>query len=148
MILNRTWYEGTYDLNAEPGTGPRFFLGGAAADRRSPVVVIGGVETGDGWLLFAQTPDLYALPDGDDDAALRTLEGFAASTGEADDPIMAVIFADAPGWEWDVVAEGLAGADGYATRRLPGMPVTAAKEALWRWVSAPDRAELTEHETT
>jgi hypothetical protein len=147
VILNRTWYEGTCDLNAGPGAGPRFFLGGAAADLRSPVVVIGGVKTTDGWLLFAQSPDLYAPLDGEEDAPLRTPEGSAASEGEAEDPVMAVVLADAPGWEWDVVAEGLAGADGYATLKLPEMPVMSAEQALWRWVSAPNRAELTGDET-
>ncbi len=134
MILNKRWYEGTYDPFVAEGTGRRFFLGGAAIASNSPVVVTGGVKTDGGWVLFAQSVVLYA----DEESCLRSVEEYVDLDDEADDPIMGVILSDAPGWEWDVVGEALLGASGYFVLTVREMTEQDAKEALQQWVKTLD----------
>ncbi len=103
MIFCKSWYEGTYDCGGEPGTGPRFFLGGMAETEDSPVLLIGGVEVAGGWLLFAQRSS--ATRSASSEAPLpTTVQEYRSFDDQCDDPIMSLILnTDCPGWEWDVV---------------------------------------------
>jgi len=135
VIINRTWHTDTYDYGADPGGGPRFFLGGAAANKDSAVIVIGGVQVPEGWLLFAQLPMLYVDREPYPEGPPRTITEFLECEGPSDDPVMGVIFnTDCGGWEWDVVSDALSSKEGYVGQVIGPLPVDQAQVQLLRWL--------------
>lgn len=135
MIFNRRWYEDTYSSRHGSDKSRFFFLGGAAHHEDSPIILIGGVEHADGWILFAQRPCELTYKGTNP----QTVNEYLEFAGPADDPVMGVILdLECPGGEQDVVHSVLEGGENFALWHIPPLKLHHAKQALLMWLRRMD----------